>query len=137
MVPQSPRQISVIGLGYVGLPLAVALARHYPVVGYDLSQHRVEELRKGHDRTHEVPDADVAASTCRYEYDAAKMTGSDLFIVAVPTPVHEDRKPDFGPVVGACNAVGPLLKPGAIVCFESTVYPGATEEICAPILERL
>ena len=135
--PSLPQQLSIIGLGYVGLPLAVALARHYKVIGYDLSKRRVEELRKGHDRTHEVPDADVAASTCQYEFDAAKMAGSDLYIVAVPTPVDDNRKPDFGPVVGACEAVGPLLKTGDIVCFESTVYPGATEEICAPILERL
>ena len=137
MAPAIPRQISVIGLGYVGLPLAIALARHYTVVGYDLSERRVASLRSGHDWTHEVPDADVASSKCRYESKAAAMAGSDLFIVAVPTPVHEDsRKPDFGPVIGACEAVGPLLKPGNIVCFESTVYPGATEEICAPILEK-
>jgi UDP-N-acetyl-D-galactosamine dehydrogenase len=136
MSPSQPRQLSVIGLGYVGLPLAVALARHYKVVGYDLSKRRIEELRQGHDRTHEVPDVEVAASKCQYEYEAAKMVGSDLYIVAVPTPVDDNRKPDFGPVVGACEAVGPLLKPGNIVCFESTVYPGATEEICAPILEK-
>ncbi len=138
MAPSIPRQLSVIGLGYVGLPLAIALARHYTVVGYDLSERRVASLRSGHDWTHEVADADVAASKCRYESKAATMAGSDLFIVAVPTPVHEDsRKPDFGPVIGACEAVGPLLKPGNIVCFESTVYPGATEEICAPILEKM
>ena len=134
--PSSIRRLSVIGLGYVGLPLAIALARHFPVVGYDLSERRVASLRTGHDWTHEVPDADVAASNCRFESDAGAMAGSDLFIVAVPTPVHDNRKPDFGPLIGACEALGALLKPGNIVCFESTVYPGATEEICAPVLER-
>ena len=135
--PLSPHQLSVIGLGYVGLPLAIALARNYNVVGYDLSVRRVESLRAGHDWTHEVPDADVASTTCRFESNPAAMRGSDLYIVAVPTPVFDDsRKPDFGPLIGACEAVGPLLKPGNIVCFESTVYPGATEEICAPILEK-
>ena len=131
----SPRKLSVIGLGYVGLPLAVALARHYQVVGYDLSERRVAELRKGHDRTGEVADAEVTASACRFESKAAAMAGSDVFIVAVPTPVHANHKPDFGSVESACRDVGPLIKPGNIVCFESTVYPGATEEICAPILE--
>jgi UDP-N-acetyl-D-galactosamine dehydrogenase len=134
--PSAPQQIAVIGLGYVGLPLAVALARRYRVVGYDLSARRVASLRTGHDWTHEVADADVAATTCRFESTAKAMAGSDVFIVAVPTPVDDKRKPDFGPIVGACEAVGPLLKPGNIVCFESTVYPGATEEICAPLLER-
>ncbi len=134
--PSAPQQIAVIGLGYVGLPLAVALARKYRVVGYDLSERRVASLRTGHDWTHEVADADVAATTCRFESSAKAMAGSDIFIVAVPTPVDDKRKPDFGPIVGACEAVGPLLKPGNIVCFESTVYPGATEEICAPLLER-
>ena len=134
--PAAPRQLVVIGLGYVGLPLAVALARRYQVVGYDLSERRVASLRTGHDWTHEVPDAEVAASTCRFESRAGAMAGSDVFIVAVPTPVDDDRKPDFGPVKVACNDIGPLLKPGNIVCFESTVYPGATEEICAPLLEK-
>ncbi|MBM3505514.1 MAG: nucleotide sugar dehydrogenase [Alphaproteobacteria bacterium] len=133
---EQPNKIAVIGLGYVGLPLAIALARHYTVVGFDISERRVASLRAGHDWTHEVADADVATTTCRLESTAKAMAGSDVFIVAVPTPVDDNRKPDFGPVIGACEAVGPLLKPGNIVCFESTVYPGATEEICAPILER-
>ena len=131
-----PRQISVIGLGYVGLPLAIALAKHFNVVGYDYNPTRIAELQKGHDRTGEVADADVAATKMRLSADAAAMAGSDLFIVAVPTPVDDEKRPDFGPLNGACEALAPHLRKGNTVAFESTVYPGATERICGPLLEK-
>ena len=126
----APEQITVIGLGYVGLPLAVALARHYRVVGFDIDPGRIEELAAGRDRTGEVAAADLDQSTLVLTADPAAMDGTNLFIVAVPTPVGPGNKPDFAPLESACDSVAPRLRPGAVVAFESTVYPGATEEIC-------
>jgi UDP-N-acetyl-D-glucosamine/UDP-N-acetyl-D-galactosamine dehydrogenase len=131
-------RIVVVGLGYVGLPLAVALARSFDVVGLDIDAKRIGELGRGHDRTGEVePDA-LAASTLRYSVDAAGLEGADIYIVTVPTPVDEKNQPDLRPVIGASRAVGKLLdgERRPIVVYESTVYPGVTEEICGPILER-
>ena len=130
-----PEKISVIGLGYVGLPLAVALARHYAVVGYDSDSERVAQLRAGCDRTRQTPDGEVAATAAEFYSDPVAMAGSELFVVAVPTPVDEEKRPDLGALRSACQMVAPLLKAGATVVFESTVYPGATEEICAALLE--
>ena len=131
----SPR-ISVVGLGYVGLPLAVALARHFPVLGYDISARRIDELRNGIDRTDEVSREALRASTLKVTADDAEITGNDIFIVTVPTPVTRQNEPDLGAVLGACKTVGKLLKKGAIVVFESTVYPGVTEDLCGPELEK-
>ncbi|SOD94139.1 nucleotide sugar dehydrogenase [Caenispirillum bisanense] len=130
-------KISVIGLGYVGLPLAVAIARHVPAtVGFDIDGRRVAELQAGHDRTREVDDEAMRATTLRSTTDAEDMRGSDMYIVTVPTPVDQWNKPDLEPVRKACRTVGEVLEPGATVVFESTVYPGVTEDLCGPLLER-
>ena len=129
-------RIAVVGLGYVGLPLAVALARHFPVTGFDISAARVEELQKGRDRTGEVDDASLAASTMRFSCREEDLAEAGLVIVAVPTPIDAHRNPDLGPVEKASALVGRRMGKGTVVVYESTVYPGVTEDICVPILER-
>ncbi len=126
--------MAVIGLGYVGLPLAVALAKHFPVVGFDVDSRRVGELASGRDRTGEVAPEELAASGLRFSADEADLDGAEVFIVAVPTPVDRTNKPDLGLVREASATVGRHLSPGGLVVFESTVYPGVTEDICGPIL---
>lgn len=131
------QKIAVVGLGYVGLPLAVALAAKYQVVGFDISVGRVAGLKQGKDVTHEVSAEQLkAASGLTITDDPSDMKGSDIFIVTVPTPIDEANRPDFTALLTACALVGPNLEPGNIVVFESTVYPGVTEEICGPELER-
>jgi nucleotide sugar dehydrogenase len=130
-------RIAVIGLGYVGLPLAVAVARHYPTVGFDISEPRVAELHKGFDRTGEVEAARLRASTIKLSARLDDIKGADVFIVTVPTPVDSANEPDLGPVLSACRSVGSAMAKGAVVVFESTVYPGVTEDICGPELERV
>ena len=132
-------RIIVVGLGYVGLPLAVALARQFPVIGLDVDQGRIAELERHHDRTGEVEEIELAHSPLRLTSDPQDCRGADLFIVTVPTPVDADNRPDLGAVIGASETVGGLLEPGraSIVVYESTVYPGVTEEICGPILEKV
>ena len=132
---ESRPRISVLGLGYVGLPLAVALARRYPVTGFDVDAGRVAEIALGQDRTGEVDEAALAESSIRVTAKAADLRGSDFFIVTVPTPVDADNEPDLTALDNACEIVGPLLTPGSVVVFESTVYPGVTEEVCGPALE--
>lgn len=127
-------KICVIGLGYVGLPLAVTLARHYPTVGFDVDAQRVAEIAAGHDRTGEVGADDLAATSLHLSSNAAAMSGCGIFIVAVPTPVDDAKQPDLGALHSACQIVGPQLDAGSIVVFESTVYPGVTEDICGPAL---
>ncbi len=136
MAMSPPNLIAVIGLGYVGLPLAVALARHYAVIGYDLDAKRVADLAMARDRTREVPQASLKATRARFSADADAIRGADLFIVTVPTPVDGDNRPDLGAVVAACAAVGKQMRKGAVVVLESTVYPGVTDEVCAPELAR-
>jgi len=133
---KTPR-IAVVGLGYVGIPLAVALARHFPVVGYDIKSRRVAELKGGVDRTGEVDSDDLRASSLELTDRAADMAGAEVFIITVPTPVDADNRPDLTAVRSACETVGSVLGKGAIVVLESTVYPGVTEEICGPILEKV
>ena len=128
--------IAVIGLGYVGLPLAVALARHFDVVGFDVKAARVEELRSGQDSTLEVTPEDLAAVTLRYTSDPAELGRCKFFIVAVPTPINANRVPELSPLVGASTLLGGCITPGSVVVYESTVYPGLTEEICQPLLEK-
>jgi len=127
-------RISIIGLGYVGLPLAVSLARSFPVTGYDISEARVAELRRGIDRTREVSREALAATSLKLSSDDIEIAGSDVFIVTVPTPVDDERQPDLAAVRGACATVGKRLGKGAVVVFESTVYPGVTEDVCGPAL---
>ncbi|MFZ7125918.1 MAG: nucleotide sugar dehydrogenase [Desulfobacterales bacterium] len=129
-------KIAVVGLGYVGLPLAVHLARHFDVVGYDLKSGRIEELRAGRDRTREVPDAELQSVSMTLTDDPKSLAACRLVIVAVPTPIDLHRNPDLSPLEGASTTVGRHLRKGSCVVFESTVYPGATEEVCVPIIER-
>ena len=129
-------RIAVVGLGYVGLPLAVALAKHFSVVGYDLKPRRIEELKAGRDRTLEVSAEALAAVSIEYTADVGVLSDCRLIIVAVPTPIDAYRIPDLGPLRAASITVGSRLSPGSCVVFESTVYPGATEEVCVPLLER-
>jgi len=128
--------IAVIGLGYVGLPLAVALARHYPVIGFDIKAERIAELRAAYDRTGEVASADLKTSKLGLATESADIKGQDVYIVTVPTPVTADNKPDLFPLEAACETVGKAMAKGAIVVFESTVYPGLTEQICGPLLAK-
>ena len=129
-------KIAVIGLGYVGLPLAVALAKKFDVVGFDISSERVESLRSGTDWTNEISPEELRSAGLTFTSDRSELAGRTLFIVTVPTPIDDANRPDFEAMLAACEIVGPLLTPGSAVVFESTVYPGVTEEICAPALER-
>ncbi len=131
-------KIGVIGLGYVGLPVAVALAEKMTdVVGFDISQRRVAELRNGNDRTGEIENARLHACPLRISADVRDLANRTFFIVTVPTPIDASRQPDLGPIRSACQLIGEKLKRGAIVVFESTVYPGVTEDICGPLLEKI
>jgi UDP-N-acetyl-D-galactosamine dehydrogenase len=124
-------------LGYVGLPVAVAFARSgASVVGFDIDPERVKELRSGHDRTLEVMPADLKQATLRFENELSGLSGADFYIVTVPTPIDGARRPDLGAILSASDTVGQVLKRGDIVVYESTVYPGAIEEECLPILEK-
>ena len=134
MTDQFDKNIAVIGLGYVGLPLAVALAKHFNVLGYDISAARITELRSGHDRTGEIDSASMSASSLSLTDDVKSLDGRDVFIVTVPTPVDENNDPDLGNVIAASRAIAPLLGKGSVVVYESTVYPGVTEDVCGPIL---
>jgi len=129
-------KIAVVGLGYVGLPLAVALSKHYDVLGFDISAPRIAELGDGIDRTGEISADEMRASTLRLTGNAADMAGNEIFIVTVPTPVDEHNVPDLSAMISASRTVGENLSPEGIVIFESTVWPGVTEEICAPELEK-
>ena len=131
------RKIAVIGLGYVGLPVAVAFARSgVPVVGFDINRNRIGELRAGIDRTREVEPAELAQATLAYESDPAALAAADFYIVTVPTPIDDASMPDLGAMLAASETVGGVLKRGDIVVYESTVYPGAVEEDCVPVLEK-
>jgi len=129
--------VAVVGLGYVGLPLAVEFGKRYPTIGFDLSEKKIAAYRNFLDPTGEVSQAELkAASQLRVTTDAADLADADFVIVAVPTPVDQAHQPDFRPLLSASEAVGKNLKRGATIVFESTVYPGATEEICVPVVER-
>lgn len=130
-------QLAVIGLGYVGLPLAVEFGKKRPVVGFDINAKRVEELRAGRDGTLEVaPDELRSAEQLRYTADPSALSECNFYIVTVPTPIDAAKRPDLTPLVKASESIGKALKRGDIVVYESTVYPGCTEEVCVPILER-
>ncbi|HEX5237818.1 MAG TPA: nucleotide sugar dehydrogenase [Sphingomicrobium sp.] len=129
-------KIAIVGLGYVGLPLAVAFARRHQVVGFDISSSRVESLRGGVDSTNEVSSDELGAVEFLITNNEAHLAGCDVFVITVPTPIDEANRPDFEAMLKACAIVGPALSKGSVVVFESTVYPGVTEEICAPALEQ-
>jgi len=130
-------KIAVVGLGYVGLPLAVHLSAHFDVVGYDLKTQRVRELEAGHDRTLEVTDEELRAAPVFFTDRPEELSKCRMIIVAVPTPIDSHRIPDLSPLEGSSETVGKYMKPGTCVVFESTVYPGATEEVCIPIMEKM
>ena len=130
-------RIGIIGLGYVGLPLAVEFGKHFPTIGLDINTVRIRELQAGTDGTLETtPEELRQAHLLRYTDSPEDLANCNVYIVTVPTPVDEYKRPDFGPLIGASTTVGRLLKPGDVAIYESTVYPGATEEVCVPILER-
>ena len=129
--------VAVLGLGYVGLPLVVEFGKLGRTIGFDIVADKVARCRAGSDPSREIPDAEMASAVhAEYTSDARTLAEADFIIVAVPTPVDQARIPDFGPLLGASRTIGPNLKPGATVIYESTVYPGATEEVCIPELER-
>ncbi len=129
--------IAVVGLGYVGLPLVIEFGKHERTIGFDIVLHKVESCRGGVDPSRELPDAEMRAAVhAEYTADPKMLTEADIIIIAVPTPVDEAHRPDFSPLIGASQAAGQHMKKGAIVIYESTVYPGATEEICVPVLEK-
>ena len=131
------RSIAVIGLGYVGLPVAVSFARAgVPVVGFDVDRIRVSELQAGHDRTREVEADDLRHGSLAFSHELADIRNSDFFIVTVPTPIDDAHKPDLGAMISASRSIGSVLKKNDIVVYESTVYPGAVEEDCIPVLEQ-
>jgi len=130
------RKISVVGLGYVGLPVAVEFGKRERVIGFDINPKRIAELKQGVDHTNEVEPADLKAADVLYTCEPADLRAADFHIVAVPTPVDHAKVPDLTPVIRASETVGRQLKKGDIVVYESTVYPGATEEDCVPVLER-
>ena len=130
----TPR-IAIIGLGYVGLPLAVAMSRRFDVTGLDIDRGRVARLNAGIDDTGEVESAELAATAIRFTTEPEALRGAEVYIITVPTPVTLDNKPDLGAVVAACRTVGQVMASGAVVVLESTVYPGVTEEVCGPEIE--
>ena len=137
MMDKSATKLAVIGLGYVGLPVAVTFGRHYATVGYDLKEKLVNSYKQFVDPTGELTTEQMQAATkLEYTADPGRINEADVIIVAVPTPIDEARQPDLRPLMGATEAAGRHMKKGAVVVFESTVYPGTTEEVCVPILEE-
>jgi len=133
----SDKNVAIVGLGYVGLPLAVEFGKQRPVLGFDINQARIAELQSGRDNTREVTSVDLtAAKQLRFSSDREDLKQCDIFIVTVPTPIDKVNRPDLTPLIKASETVGAAMKTGAIVIYESTVYPGCTEEVCVPILEQ-
>jgi len=130
------RRVAVVGLGYVGLPIAVAFGKYAQTIGFDINQTKIDELQKGFDRTGEVSTADLTSSKVLYTADPAVLKQADFIIVAVPTPINEALQPDLKALRVSSELIGKHLSPGSIVVYESTVYPGVTEEVCLPILEK-
>ena len=138
MLQLAELKIAIIGLGYVGLPLAVEFGKKVPVVGFDIHQKRIDELTSGHDHTLEVSPEELAqAAQLSYTANLEDLKDCNFFIVTVPTPIDEFKQPDLTPLVKASTSIGQVLNAGDIVVYESTVYPGATEEVCIPVLEKV
>ena len=129
-------KLSLIGLGYVGMPIAVAFAKKVNVIGFDLNRDKIELYKRGIDPTHEVGNEVISKTTVEFTNDETKLRDAKFHIVAVPTPVNDDHTPDLRPVEGASRILGRNLSPGSVVVFESTVYPGVTEDVCVPIIEK-
>ncbi|WP_020007985.1 nucleotide sugar dehydrogenase [Salinicoccus albus] len=130
------RKIAVVGLGYVGLPVAVSFGMKHEVIGFDINEQRIKELQEGYDRTDEVLDDDLNKSKIEFTSDKNNLSKADFIIVAVPTPINKHKQPDLTPLLKASETVGTVLSEGTIVVYESTVYPGATEDDCLPVLEK-
>jgi UDP-N-acetyl-D-galactosamine dehydrogenase len=131
-------KVAVIGLGYVGLPVALAFARSFPgTIGFDIDERKVDELRRGHDRTGEHDEETLRGTTLRMTADPAELAGCSFFVIAVPTPVDSENRPNLSPVIRASETVGRALSVGSVVVYESTVYPGVTEQVCGPVLARV
>ena len=135
-IVKGEEKLSLVGLGYVGMPIAVAFARKIKVVGFDLNEKKIELYKNGIDPTNEVGDEVIRNTAVEFTADPSRLREAKFHIVAVPTPVNDDHTPDLTPVEGASRILGQNLTKGSIVVFESTVYPGVTEEICVPILEN-
>ncbi len=130
-------RIAVVGLGYVGLPLAVEFGRRYPTTGYDINTHRIAELKRGIDRSLEVEAEELArAERLSYTSETSDLAQCNVYVVTVPTPIDKNKRPELSPLISASRSVGKVLKQGDVVIYESTVYPGATEEVCVPVLEQ-
>jgi len=135
--PEKPN-IAIIGLGYVGLPLAVEFGKHYPTLGFDINAQRIAELERGEDGTREVEPEELRSSQhLQFSSDVATLESADVYIVTVPTPIDRHKRPDLTPLVKASRMLGSVVRPGNIVIYESTVYPGATEEDCIPLIEEV
>lgn len=130
------RKIAVVGLGYVGLPVAVSFGKQHEVIGFDIKYDRIKELQNDYDRTNEVEDKDLKESNVRYTSDKNELEKADFIIIAVPTPINKHKQPDLTPLLKASETVGSVLSEGSIIVYESTVYPGATEDDCVPVLEK-
>ncbi|PKM19902.1 MAG: Vi polysaccharide biosynthesis protein VipA/TviB [Gammaproteobacteria bacterium HGW-Gammaproteobacteria-15] len=138
MISSNNIEIAIIGLGYVGLPLAVEFGKHSPTLGFDINQARINELKRGEDHTLEVSSDELARATkLSYSADIADLRRANVYIVTVPTPIDEHRQPDLTPLIKASETLGKVVKAGDVVIYESTVYPGATEEDCIPVIERV
>lgn len=135
-IVERKEKIALVGLGYVGMPIAVAFAKKADVIGFDLNQRKIKAYQNGEDPTNEVGAEAIKSSTVEFTYDEKKLQEAKFIIVAVPTPINSDKTPDLSPVEGASEVVGRNLVKGSVVVYESTVYPGVTEDICVPILER-
>jgi len=135
-IVENKEKLSVVGLGYVGMPIAVAFAKKVDVIGFDLNSKKIDLYKKGIDPTNEVGNEEIMKTTVEFTADETKLREAKFHIVAVPTPINSDKTPDLSPVEGASRIVGRNLKKGSIVVYESTVYPGVTEDICVPILEE-
>ena len=136
LIASGEASIAVVGLGYVGLPLAVAFAKRCSVIGFDISKSRIAEVRAGSDRTGELTEDELAHARIRFTADPEDLKAASFYVVAVPTPIDRAKKPDLAPLVSASETIGPRLDEGDIVVFESTVFPGVTEEVCGPVLEQ-
>lgn len=130
------RKIAVVGLGYVGLPVVVSFGMHHEVIGFDISEKRIKELKEGYDRTNEVNDKKLSEANIVFTADKNELKKADFIIVAVPTPINKHNQPDLTPLLKASESVGSVMNKGTIIVYESTVYPGATEEDCVPVLEE-
>ncbi len=137
MIPKEKIKIGVIGLGYVGLPLAIEFSKKYEVIGFDVNSKRIKQLISGKDNTNEVENDELKKSSMNFSYNESDLSHCNVFIVTVPTPINDDKEPNLSPIVEATKTVSKYVKKGSFIIYESTVYPGTTEEVCVPLLEEI